>query len=286
MNRRLQYWNWFSVAYISLMLVILTLNPFKFHGFVAAHGWSFDFYAIDFFQNIFLFFPLGVVLHHTFPLTHIGIVIYGSLLSSAIEIAQLSVIERSSNFYDILSNTCGTLLGSLFYQYIISEKSRGSIGISLAFMLMPLCWVTAMRSATQEIPAWLVIPSAIAGITAFELNLADRHLIKKLLALTIWLIFALIPLINIMPSAGIATFIIVPAIVWILSYFPIHRQSFTQWLLSIGMFLILTVNAMWYANKSSVSWNVPAHLHWIETVMSGIGIVAGWAWKNSSDRSK
>jgi glycopeptide antibiotics resistance protein len=285
MNRRLQYWNWFSVAYISLSLFILTLNPFEFHGFVAAHGWSFYFSAVDFCQNIFLFFPLGVLLHHTFRLPHISIVLYGALLSFAIEIAQLSVIERSSNFYDILSNTCGTLVGSLFYQYVVSEKKPGDQGISLAFILMPLCWVTAMRSATQEISAWLVIPSAIAGITTFELSLSDRHL-KKMLALTIWLIFALIPLINITPIAGIATFIIVPAIVWILSYFPIHRKSFTLGLLNIGMFLILTVNVMWYANKSSVSWTVPAHLHWIETLMSGICIVAGWAWKKSSDSSR
>lgn len=283
MNRRLQDWNWLTVAYISLVLVLLALNPFRFHWFVATHGWSSYFSAVDFCQNVLLFFPLGVVLHHTFRLPHIWIVFYGSLLSSVIEIAQLSLIERNTNFYDILSNSCGTLVGCLFYRYAVSEKNRGTLGISLAFMLMPLCWVTAMRSATQDISAWLVMPSAIAGLTAFELSLYDRRL--KLVALTIWLIFALTPLINISPIAGIAIFIIVPAIVWMLSNFPISRQSFTLGLLGIGMVLILTVNVMWYASKSSVSWTVPAHLHWIETLMSGISIVAGWAWKKSSDSS-
>ncbi|MEG4801378.1 VanZ family protein [Microcoleus sp. ARI1-A1] len=284
MNRRLQDRNWLTVAYISLVLVLLALNPFRFHWFVATHGWSSYFSAVDFCQNVLLFFPLGVVLHHTFRLPHIWIVFYGALLSSAIEIAQLSLIERNTNFYDILSNSCGTLVGSLFYRYAVSEKNRGSIGISLAFMLMPLCWVTAMRSATQDISAWLVMPSAIAGMTAFELSLSDRRL--KLVALTIWLIFALTPLINISPIPGLATFIIVPAIVWMLSIFPIPRPSFSLWLLIIGMVLILTVNVMWYASKSSVSWTVPAHLHWIETLMSSIGIVAGWAWKKSSDSSR
>ncbi|MCU0540652.1 MAG: VanZ family protein [Oscillatoriaceae cyanobacterium Prado104] len=284
MNSRLQNWNRFTAACISLVLLILALNPFKFHWFVAVHGWSFDFWAVDFFQNVFLFFPLGVVLRHSFQFPQIVIVLYGALLSSAIEIAQLSIIERSSNFYDILANACGTLCGSLFYQYAVSEKQPGSIGISLAFMLMPLCWVTAMRSATQDISAWLVMPPAIAGIVAFEMSLSANRL--KLVALTIWLIFALIPLINITPIAGIATFIIVPAIVWILPYFSISKPSFILGLLGIGIFLILTVNIIWYVNKSSVSWTVSAHLHWIETLMSGICLAAGRAWAKSSDRAE
>jgi hypothetical protein len=49
------------------------------------------------------------------------------------------------------------------------------------------------------------------------------------------------------------------------------------------IFLILTVNIIWYASKTSVSWTVPAHLHWIETLMSSTASIAGWAWQKSSD---
>jgi glycopeptide antibiotics resistance protein len=272
--------NWFAVFYTSLALLLITLNPFKFQWFASVNGLDWYFSRFDFVQNILLFFPLGVVLQQAVKRPKVGSILYGTLLSAIIEIIQLSALDHTSDYCDIVSNTCGTFFGFIFASHAISTRNMGSKDVSLAFMLMLLCWVTAMRSQTQEVSAWIVMPLAVVGFSVLKSCLLDKRL--KWATLLVWITFSLIPLMYISSVAGIITLIIVPLIAWLLSSITIPNHRFCLWLLCLSMILILTVNIIWFESKSSISWTAPAHLHWMETVMCCLVVMAAWVWKKQT----
>jgi glycopeptide antibiotics resistance protein len=272
--------NWFAVFYTSFALLLITLNPFKFQWLASDNGLDWHFSRFDFVQNILLFFPLGVVLQQAVKRPKVGSILYGTLLSAFIEVIQLSALDRTSDYCDIVSNTCGTFFGFLFASHAISTRSKGTKDVTLAFMLMLLCWVTAMRSQTQGVSAWLVMPLAIVGFSVLKSCLLDNHL--KWATLLVWIMFSLMPLIYISSVAGIVTLIIVPLIAWVLSSITIPKHRFCLWLLCLSTILMLTVNIIWFESKSSISWTVPAHLHWMETIMSCMVVMAAWIWKKQT----
>jgi glycopeptide antibiotics resistance protein len=194
-SANLLFWNWFAVFYITLALFLLTLIPFNFAWLAAAQHLKWNIEFQDVIQNLFLFFPLGAVLAHALPRSFIIPIIYGAFLSTAIEVIQLSDIGRTSNYCDIIANTAGTLMGLIYYRYLVSIRYNETLYIPLIFMIMPLCWFLAMRSATQDFMAWLVAPFAIIALSTFKIILYNNRL--KWVILLIWLIFALMPLIYI-----------------------------------------------------------------------------------------
>ena len=116
----------FLIIYL-IMVFILTQSPFAFSAFWLNHLLSFNkleflkyiFYISghDIINNIILFLPLGIILHHLFlRKTFTGIqrfwmsLLWGGALSICIEAGQL-FLDRSATLFDIVSNACGTYLG-------------------------------------------------------------------------------------------------------------------------------------------------------------------------------
>lgn len=80
--------------------------------------------------NVLMFAPVGFLAALRFPTRSVReILLWGVVLSAAVEITQLFIVTRGTNIDDLLMNGLGTLLGawtgSLAHSYIIKGFSRG-----------------------------------------------------------------------------------------------------------------------------------------------------------------
>jgi hypothetical protein len=70
----------------------------------------------DFVNNLILYMPLGIALGGT---SLIRAFLYGFCLSTCAEVLQLGYIDRIPSFLDILSNTCGSIIGYLIAKILL-----------------------------------------------------------------------------------------------------------------------------------------------------------------------
>jgi hypothetical protein len=70
----------------------------------------------DFVNNLILYMPLGIALGGT---SLIRAFLYGFCLSTCAEVLQLGYIDRIPSFLDILSNTCGSVIGYLIAKILL-----------------------------------------------------------------------------------------------------------------------------------------------------------------------
>jgi hypothetical protein len=74
------------------------------------------FNTTDFVNNLILYMPLGIALGGT---SLIRALLFGLCLSTCAEVLQLGYVDRIPSFLDILSNTCGAVLGYLIAKLLL-----------------------------------------------------------------------------------------------------------------------------------------------------------------------
>ena len=107
------------LVYMTLMILLITLIPFRFHvpekvEFI----WTTS--AKNLISNILLFIPIGFLFRHSeteqsrFYWKPFG---YGVILSLVIEITQGFITGRTTSGYDVVANGSGAFLGAGFFDY-------------------------------------------------------------------------------------------------------------------------------------------------------------------------
>ncbi len=298
--------NLFVLGYIVLAVGLLTLTPFTFQAFVPSEFWVVRASVADVSRNILLFLPFGMMLRRTFKRSHRWALLCGFLLSLSIECTQLLIVPRTSNVVDLLTNSTGAGLGSVLYARLFFSMSAGrlSMGIALALMLVPLCWLNAYRSITDPPAAWLAGINAIAGITLLQYSLGvnranklagDRLANDKKFDLpavwsaVIWSAIALIPLFNTSPQVAPVIFSIVPVAIYLSPRLPrVSMQRCFVGLLVIGAAIVTyRLVTAW----SMMNWQITGPvlqsasmtademiIQLFETAMSIAAAAAVWGW--------
>lgn len=268
----------YSIAYIVLAIALLTLNPFHFQTYTPAEWWVWRFWLSDVLQNILLFIPLGILLRQGLGLPYRLCLLWGFGFSFAIETTQLFIPARTSNVIDLLANSAGSLGGSGlcglgFYKTKLERDHRYCSQLSLAVMLIPLCWVRAMVMEWQSSSAWVTLPSAIAILML--LQPIDRRFNK---AQMITLLLALLPLAN---ESLLICLLIVGASIFLYQLSQLWRLS-SQSLMNVGILglgcgLIIRHNHFWLRHKAVYVSEVWYKLNWIEIVLSfAVLLVHSW----------
>jgi len=264
-----------ALAYCSSVALLLTLNPFRFAQTPNLDTWGWRYSPTDFGQNILLFLPLGIVLfpvvRHCFRRSILCALIvalaFGSCLSMAIEFTQLSIEVRGGNGFDVLANGLGALLGAWMRgtldRYHKFSAPR-SLSFSLAWMIAPLCWVSAMRSAVDPLAACGIFPSAIAAMVVLRSCIEEQRL--RTILSGIWLALALAPLLQIHPAIGAAIFIAAPITVWNIEP-SIDDKLLVGACLLVGLLFASGLNGVVLLQNFELAWNIPFHLRWIELIL-------------------
>jgi len=266
MKPSLRIWSSFSLLYVTLPVVLLTLNPFEFQAFTAAEFWVWRFSIEDFSRNVLLLFPFGLMLRYIYRWPHKFSLLAGLLLSSFVEVGQLFVIERTSNVVDLISNSSGALLGSLMYQGVF-ESSVVTLALPFTFMLMPLCWVISMVSSFRPDFVWAMVPCMVAGLGLFQfISLGS---VRKKIALSVWVVAAILPLFNARLAAGAIVLASVPIVLYGLA--KVKRSLLhvaIPPLLLISTATILQQTYVWYSSVEDWVWISSRHLSWITLLLS------------------
>jgi hypothetical protein len=257
-----------AIIYMVVSLGLITLNPFNFQIFIYTPWvWHLDWQ--DSLQNILLFMPLGIILRCTLRQSSFILVIYGISLSLSIEFLQMGIPERSSNIYDIFFNTMGTLLGILYGKQLFPNIDQLKF-VLLAFLAIPISWVTAMRAVTDIFSAWLVIPIALASTIAFKQVICPYS--KQNLGLSaVWVIFITLPLVVINLRVGLLAISLMMLIFYCNGFWN-NQISMIKMLSKIGLFGIFFAAINWLYQHSPLQWHVATHLCWIEVLLMTVWV--------------
>jgi len=163
------------LLYIVTVVVLITLIPFEFHipDKIQFFWWA-D--AEDFFANIILFLPVGFF----FKLSRgtnqdrfcLHALIFGALLSVAIEFAQLFVHGRFTSVIDVITNGSGAWLGGLIFVFLkktLKEERTGRLPtlelplMYLVYLLIPLMWLTGLSAGQEVLRWWLMVLLGLFG---------------------------------------------------------------------------------------------------------------------------
>ena len=283
------------VVICSLVLVALTLNPFRFSLPPGSTFPQWRFSITDFAQNVLLFVPLGLVLAPLIGLRSRRPVLRailiasgcGICLSGLIECAQLFIPERGSNFADILGNGTGTFVGawlrSLIHRHVAEVRGNGSAAISLTPLIAMLCWVSAMRGEVEPLSALTIIPSGIAAIAILRSNLPGTSR-TGFVAMVSWVGIALVPLFQILPLQE-AFFVL-----WIIvldSWATENSRwgSFSHYMpgrlgtAPLVFALLISQGLNLVIRRPQYDSGVPFHLRWIECALLVCLIVLSLCWR-------
>jgi hypothetical protein len=268
----------YALAYFVVAIGLATLAPFEFHWLAARTFPVWRFTLSDVAQNILLFAPLGIILAQMRRVSLLHAVIVGFLLSASVEFAQLSITGRTSNYVDVMTNTTGALAGWVFGMILRRVGIADATRLIYSLMLLPLCWVIAMRSIRAPELGWLVIPAAVATLAACKT--AMRPHLTRWGLLVIWLVMALLPLAYVSRdesvlqmfqhslTMGMISFAIVASLV-----LPAPDKSLgakvQSWLILLVLVAFVVVDLSWfYSQGRSLQWTAHAHLHWAVVVVS------------------
>lgn len=121
---------------------IITFRHLELHErILSIKPWVFTLDNIDLILNILLFLPLGLL--YTFLLNKKYLVILiGLILTFVFEISQFFTCIGMFNFYDIIGNFVGCVLGYVIHLLLfrfISKKFINAVNIILIFLLSPVC---------------------------------------------------------------------------------------------------------------------------------------------------
>lgn len=164
------------LGYLTLMMAIITLAPFRFqltpaHGLTSIWSWS------DLVMNVLMFVPFGFVHQLTRPRgappEWFRVLLLGGSISAGIELLQLFAPSRYTSLLDVATNAVGALLGAWLFtrlaRHVDDEDAVQSLALELPLMglvyqLVPLAWLIGLGSegATRR---WLLLAvAAMAGL--------------------------------------------------------------------------------------------------------------------------
>ena len=272
----LRMWNSFALFYVALPVLLLTLNPFDFQPFTASEFWVWRFSVEDFSRNVLLLFPFGLMLRHNYQRRHSFALLAGLLLSGCVEIGQLFIAERTSNLVDLISNSGGALLGSLVYQGIF-EGVSASVTLPFLFMLMPVCWAIAIVSSFHPEFVCAFMPAMIAALSLFRY--IPLSPLKKQLARIVWIVAAILPLVNADLVIGCLVLASVPLILFAVAKVDLAglRVGVAS-LLCASTSIVLLLVYRWYISIENWVWIPFRHFSWMMILLSLLATGSGLVW--------
>lgn len=161
------------LSYILLVALLFTLAPYNY-SFTKLNSLNdfFNWELIDSIKNIVLFIPIGFLLSPILPKRnkYIYATLFGFLFSSFIEFNQVFIPTRTPGFNDIVTNTAGTIIGSLGHQYVkeyVRARSKKLLNlgipiINILFLMIPLLWLSSFAAGYEVNRLWLL------GLLGFE----------------------------------------------------------------------------------------------------------------------
>jgi glycopeptide antibiotics resistance protein len=163
------------LLYIVIVVVLITLIPFEFR-IPDKIEFTWATYPEDFFANIILFLPVGFIfmLNRRTNQDRFGIqaLIFGTLLSVAIEVAQLFVHGRHTSIIDVITNGSGAWLGGLIFVFLaksLKEERTGRLPalelplMNVVYLLIPLMWLTGLSAGEEVLRWWLMVLLGLFG---------------------------------------------------------------------------------------------------------------------------
>ncbi|NJN29452.1 MAG: VanZ family protein [Synechococcales cyanobacterium RM1_1_8] len=282
-----------ALGYCCVAIALLTLNPFDFQAYRPSEFWVCRFRLGDVLQNILLFIPLGILLRQGLRLPYGFCLLWGLLLSLGIETAQLWLVARTSNLFDLGSNALGAGLGAWLYQWVLARSDRSPSPQPLAMMILPLCWIRAIVAEGQPNSEWLILPGAIAAIAllrppdlsshlALSGNPVWRQLGPQLgphcWPVLLWLLLALVPVMNNQPV--LAPLIAIAALA--LERLAARWLGLSRWQICllglwVGFGLGARVDGLWLWGLRAYGTEGWYKLRWIEIMLSG-WVLASAVW--------
>lgn len=164
-TRRRSPLGWAALAYLSAIVVLVTLVPFTFRwpdALQVVWGGS----ALDVLSNVALFLPVGFFARLAGRPRRRGLlaaVVWGLTLSALVETAQAFVPGRYTQPLDVAMNGLGTLLGAHAFD-LVARRLSGLAGVpalelplvGILYLLVPLLWLDGLAAGDDPHRIWLV----------------------------------------------------------------------------------------------------------------------------------
>jgi glycopeptide antibiotics resistance protein len=191
---------------------LITLIPFEFRiPREPKITWSTNF--TDFITNILLFIPIGFLFRinrrQSKDMLCLNTLIFGFLLSSAIEFTQVFIPGRYPQFIDLITNGLGAWLGAIFFVSLKRQLSGEQTGklfslelplMNLVYLLIPLMWLNGLATGEEAARLWLMFllglcgTGAICSIAIYRFRNTGALFFAKLSLLTMsWFFIATLP---------------------------------------------------------------------------------------------
>ena len=174
------------LAYMTLMVAVVTLMPFSFAVPKTVHI-TLRGNALDIFNNIVLFVPLGFF----FQITHdhrglkslFGALGLGLAVSGIVEAGQLFLPSRYSSLVDVVTNGLGAWLGAAiagYHQLMVRRKGMlelfgfGLPLMSSVYLLVPLLWLGGLSMGGERSRIGLMALVGIYGAGVISAVIVNR----------------------------------------------------------------------------------------------------------------
>jgi len=176
------------LAYMTLMIAIITLIPFAF-SIPKSVQFTLHGNLSDVFTNIVLFVPLGFffqIIHGQFGLkSSIMALCFGLVVSGLVEVGQLFLPSRCSSVIDIIMNGSGACLGAAVagYHQVMVRKGRVPeiFGFRLpliwsVYLLVPLLWLGGFSMGNEISRIGLMVLIGIYGGGVISSAIVNRSM--------------------------------------------------------------------------------------------------------------
>jgi len=167
--------NYALLIYMCIIVILITLIPFEFR--VPEQfkiTWSTNF--ADLITNIFLFIPIGFFFKLSRGNTKDSLcfapLLFGLILSTAIEFIQAFIPGRFTQAVDVVTNGLGAWLGGMIFAFLGSQLKGGHAGrlfalelplMGLIYLLIPLMWLNGLATGEEKARLWLLLLLGIIG---------------------------------------------------------------------------------------------------------------------------
>lgn len=182
--------NYALLIYMSIIVLLITLIPFDFRMTEQFKiTWSTN--LTDLITNIFLFIPIGFFFKlsrgHSRDALCLAPLLFGLILSTAIEFTQSFIPGRYTQVIDVAANGLGAWLGGIFLVYLkgqLNWKHGGRLPaldlplMSLIYLLVPLIWLSGLATGKEANRLWVVFLLGLFG--ASVLSSTYNHRLKKI----------------------------------------------------------------------------------------------------------
>ena len=206
------------LIYMCIIVILITLIPFEFR-FPREFKITLSTNFTDLITNIFLFIPAGFLFRlsrkqskDTLCLKEL---IFGLLLSSAIEFTQLFIPGRYTQLIDVITNGLGTWFGAIVF-ILLKGQLRGERPdklfslelplMNLVYLLIPLMWLNGLAIGEEAARLWMLLLLVLFGtgvlcsiyINRFR-NTGALSLAKLSFFVMSWFLIATLPVLTKFP---------------------------------------------------------------------------------------